>query len=59
MRALGKELYTKEDTHGGDVETGEEVIDLLGRRAHGATYRVHNIYITTKETFHEGDLHTQ
>ncbi len=37
MRAYGKELYTKEDTHGEDVETGDEIIDLLRRLAHGAT----------------------
>ena len=35
MRAYGKELHTKEDTHGGDVETGEDVIDLSRGRAHG------------------------
>ena len=37
MRAHGKELHTKEGTHGGGVETGEDVIDLSRGRAHGAT----------------------
>ena len=30
MRAHGKELHTKEDTHEGDIETEEDVIDLSG-----------------------------
>ena len=44
MRAHGKELHTKEDTHGGDLETGEDVIDLSRGRTHGAAvqYTVHN-----------------
>ena len=37
MRAHGKELHTKEDTHERDIETKEDVINLSRGRDHGAT----------------------
>lgn len=35
IRAHRKELHTKKDIHGEDIETGEDVIDLLRRRSYG------------------------
>ena len=37
MRTHGEELHTKEDTHGGDVEIGEDVLYLSRGRTQGAT----------------------
>lgn len=57
MRAHGKELHIKEDTHEGDIETKEDVIDLS--RGHSWGDRTeYTTYISTKGTSHEGDLHT-
>ena len=37
MRAYGKELHTKNNTHRVDVETEKDVMDLSKRHAHGVT----------------------
>lgn len=58
MRALGKELRTKEDTYGGDEEMGENLVDLSRAHAYRATVQ-NTKRITINGTSHERDLHTQ